>query len=118
MLLGLEATSANKTTCINNYELLNTIGEGSFTTVKVGREIPTGTEVAVKIIEKPQQSFYRNKKLFREVYTLRACNHPDFAKLLEVIDTEETSLLIPGHVSRGDVPDYVAKRGPTTQEEA
>ena len=52
MLLGLAATSANKKTCVNNYELLKTIGKGIFSSAKLAWHIPTVTEVAVKVIRK------------------------------------------------------------------
>ena len=45
--------------CLNNFELLTsrllkTIGKGNFAKVKLAKHIPTGKEVAIKIIDKTQ----------------------------------------------------------------
>nr|XP_058935646.1 MAP/microtubule affinity-regulating kinase 3-like [Kogia breviceps] len=45
---GLTANCADKEAHIDDYEILHTIGEGSFAKVKLARHILTGTQVAVK----------------------------------------------------------------------
>lgn len=37
---------------IGKYKLLKTIGKGNFAKVKLARHIPTGMDVAIKIIDK------------------------------------------------------------------
>ena len=39
---------------IGKYRLLKTIGKGNFAKVKLAKHIPTGKEVAIKIIDKTQ----------------------------------------------------------------
>lgn len=39
---------------IGKYRLMKTIGKGNFAKVKLARHIPTGKEVAIKIIDKTQ----------------------------------------------------------------
>ncbi|KAI8480204.1 MAP microtubule affinity-regulating kinase 1 [Branchiostoma belcheri] len=39
---------------IGKYRLLKTIGKGNFAKVKLARHVPTGKEVAIKIIDKTQ----------------------------------------------------------------
>jgi serine/threonine protein kinase len=56
--------------------------------------------------------------VFSEVNSMRMLNHPNIVKLLEVIDTEETLLIVKEYLSGGDFfshwsskPDFEA-RGP------
>lgn len=99
MLPGLAAASANRQTSSNSYELLQTIGEGTFSKVKLAWYIPTGPEVTMKVLQKIEQSFSRTKKLLHEAHSLRALNHSNIIKLSEVIDTKETLFLITQYVS-------------------
>lgn len=54
---------------IGKYKLLKTIGKGNFAKVKLAKHIPTGKEVAIKIIDKTQLNPGSLQKLFREVST-------------------------------------------------
>lgn len=52
---------------IGKYRLLKTIGKGNFAKVKLAKHVPTGKEVAIKIIDKTQLNPGSLQKLFREV---------------------------------------------------
>lgn len=52
---------------IGKYKLLKTIGKGNFAKVKLAKHVPTGKEVAIKIIDKTQLNSSSLQKLFREV---------------------------------------------------
>lgn len=52
---------------IGKYKLLKTIGKGNFAKVKLAKHVPTGKEVAIKIIDKTQLNPGSLQKLFREV---------------------------------------------------
>lgn len=39
---------------IGKYKLMKTIGKGNFAKVKLAKHVPTGKEVAIKIIDKTQ----------------------------------------------------------------
>ena len=56
----LTATSPVREPRIGNYQLLHILGEGAFAKVKLARHIPTGVEVAVKVIDR--QGAYRPYK--------------------------------------------------------
>lgn len=56
---------------IGKYKLLKTIGKGNFAKVKLAKHVPTGKEVAIKIIDKTQLNPGSLQKLFREVRALR-----------------------------------------------
>ncbi|CAH0382038.1 unnamed protein product [Bemisia tabaci] len=48
------STTNNRAPHIGKYKLLKTIGKGNFAKVKLAKHIPTGKEVAIKIIDKTQ----------------------------------------------------------------
>ena len=52
---------------IGKYKLLKTIGKGNFAKVKLAKHVPTGKEVAIKIIDKTQLNPSSLQKLYREV---------------------------------------------------
>ena len=52
---------------IGKYKLLKTIGKGNFAKVKLAKHVPTGKEVAIKIIDKTMLNSGSLQKLFREV---------------------------------------------------
>ena len=52
MLHDLAATFSEEQPCVVCYELLHTIGKGTFAKVKLARHVPTGIEVAVKVIDR------------------------------------------------------------------
>lgn len=115
---GLTANSADKEAHIDEYEILHTIGEGSFAKVKLARHILTGTQVAVKIIKKGRQSCSTSQAVYREVCCMKALDHPNIVKLLGVIDTEETMFLVMEYLSGGDMFSYLVNHGRMTEAEA
>nr|XP_058913550.1 serine/threonine-protein kinase MARK2-like [Kogia breviceps] len=116
---GLTANSAAKEAHISDYEILHTIGEGSFAKVKLARHIVTGTQVAVKVIKKRHRNFSTSqKRLLREVHCMKALDHPNIVKLLGVTDTEEAMFIIMEYVSGGDMCNYLDTHGRMTEAQA
>lgn len=96
---------------IKQYKLLKTIGKGNFARVMLARHLPTGIEVAIKIIDKTQLNSNSLEKLFREVSIMKLLNHPNIVKLYEVIETEKTLYLVMEYVNNGEVFEYLVKNG-------
>uniref|UniRef100_A0A3Q3B6D2 non-specific serine/threonine protein kinase n=1 Tax=Kryptolebias marmoratus TaxID=37003 RepID=A0A3Q3B6D2_KRYMA len=103
---------------VGNYRLLKTIGKGNFAKVKLARHVPTGREVAIKIIDKTQLNPTSLQKLFREVRIMKILNHPNIVKLFEVIETEKTLYLVMEYASGGEVFDYLVAHGRMKEKEA
>ncbi|XP_070363501.1 serine/threonine-protein kinase MARK2-like isoform X1 [Equus asinus] len=118
MSLGLAAASGNSKTHVASYKLLKTIGQSSYCKVKLAQHLPTGTEVAVKMVERSGKSASRAKALHCEVQSLKTVRHPNVLKLLEVVATKETSFIVSELVSGGDLLDHIRKSGPMAEDEA
>jgi MAP/microtubule affinity-regulating kinase len=96
---------------IKQYKLVKTIGKGNFARVMLARHLPTGSEVAIKIIDKTQLNSSSLEKLFREVSIMKLLNHPNIVKLFEVIETDKTLYLVMEYVNNGEVFEYLVKNG-------
>jgi len=103
---------------IGKYRLIKTIGKGNFAKVKLAKHVPTGREVAVKIIDKTQLNPSSLAKLFREVRIMKMLDHPNIVKLFEVIETEKTLYLVMEYASGGEVFDYLVAHGRMKEKEA
>lgn len=106
------------TQSIENYRLGKTIGRGNFAKVKLATHIPTGVEVAVKIINKTNLSDDSLKKLWREVKIMKMLDHPNIVKLFEVIETHDVLYLVLEYASGGEVFDYLVAHGRMKEKEA
>lgn len=103
---------------IGKYKLLKTIGKGNFAKVKLAKHVPTGKEVAIKIIDKTQLNPGSLLKLFREVRIMKMLDHPNIVKLFQVIETEKTLYLVMEYASGGEVFDYLVSHGRMKEKEA
>ncbi|CAG9539786.1 unnamed protein product [Cercopithifilaria johnstoni] len=70
---------------IGKYKLLKTIGKGNFAKVKLAKHIPTGIEVAIKIIDKTALNPGSLHKLFREVKIMKQLDHPNIGMLETIL---------------------------------
>ncbi|XP_076464475.1 MAP/microtubule affinity-regulating kinase 3-like isoform X8 [Babylonia areolata] len=103
---------------IGKYRLIKTIGKGNFAKVKLAKHVPTGKEVAIKIIDKTQLVPSSLQKLFREVRIMKLLDHPNIVKIFEVIETEKTLYLVMEYASGGEVFDYLVAHGRMREKEA
>ncbi|XP_013782358.1 MAP/microtubule affinity-regulating kinase 3-like isoform X2 [Limulus polyphemus] len=103
---------------VGRYRLLKTIGKGNFAKVKLAKHLPTGKEVAIKIIDKTQLNPSSLQKLFREVRIMKMLDHPNIVKLYQVIETEKTLYLVMEYASGGEVFDYLVAHGRMKEKEA
>ncbi|XP_018333169.1 MAP/microtubule affinity-regulating kinase 3-like [Agrilus planipennis] len=111
-------TRAGDEPTIGKYKLLKTIGKGNFAKVKLAKHVPTGKEVAIKIIDKTQLNPGSLQKLFREVRIMKMLDHPNIVKLFQVIETDKTLYLVMEYASGGEVFDYLVLHGRMKEKEA
>lgn len=111
-------TSSGDDVYIGKYKLIKTIGKGNFAKVKLAKHLPTGREVAIKIIDKTQLNQTSLQKLFREVRIMKFLDHPNIVKLYEVIETDRTLYLVMEYASGGEVFDYLVAHGRMKEKEA
>lgn len=114
-------SSEKKKKHVGEYELGRTLGEGAFGKVKLGTNIFTGEQVAIKIISGEQT---RTKKdilqLERERSILIKMKHPNIVNLIKVVDDDAHNrcYLILEYVSGGELFDYIIAHGRLSETDA
>lgn len=103
---------------IGNCELIKTVGEGSFATVKIGIHRFNGQQVAIKIIDKtklPEDS--RGMDLHRESLIMRQIDHPYILQLFEVIESTKKLYFVLEYAEGGEVFDEMINKKKFTEDE-
>ncbi|KAG8345851.1 Protein kinase domain [Trypanosoma vivax] len=94
---------------IGRYELSKTLGSGNFSKVKVGRDVETGKEWAIKIIDKEQLVRERmEEQLKREIAVMKVLHQPNIIELREVMQTTNHIYLVLELVTGGELFDKIA----------
>jgi len=93
---------------VANYEILRTLGQGKYSKVKYGRDVETGKNYAIKImnlnyIRKEQMEL----QLKREIAILKIMQHPNIVSLKEVLQTENNIYVIMELVTGGELFDRI-----------
>ena len=104
---------------IGPYRIERTLGQGSFGEVKLGRNIHTHQEVAIKVIEKEKiKTKEQMGRLKREVRMLKLLHHPHIVQLYDVVDNERFIYLTMELANGGEVFDYIVAHGKLREREA
>lgn len=95
---------------IGRYELGKTLGCGNFSKVKVARDVETGEEWAIKIVDKEQLARERmEEQQRREIAVMKMLRQPNVVALREVMETPRHIYLVVELASGGELFDRIAK---------
>ncbi|KAA3441621.1 CBL-interacting serine/threonine-protein kinase 23 [Gossypium australe] len=112
-------TSAASKTRVGKYELGRTLGEGSFAKVKFAKNIETGENVAIKIVDK--EKVLKHKmigQIKREISTMKLIRHPNVIRMYEVMASKIKVYIVLEFVSGGELFNKIASRGRFKEDEA
>ena len=105
-----EKNKYKKTSKISNYEIIKTIGEGTFSKVKLGIHIPTGEKVAIKILEKSKIEDNEDLQCInREISFLKNLSHPNIISIYETIETKDSFYIIMEY-AENDLFSYIVQK--------
>lgn len=99
------------------YEIMETLGQGTFAKVKRGIEKTSGKEFAIKIINKDVLAENR-ESIKTEITILKMVSHPNIIKLHNVFETKKQIYLISEILSGGELFDIIVERGCLTEAES
>lgn len=103
---------------IGNYQIVKTLGEGSFGKVKLAYHITTGQKVALKIINKKVLAKSDMQgRIEREISYLRLLRHPHIIKLYDVIKSKDEIIIVIEFASN-ELFDYIIQRDKMSEQEA
>lgn len=92
----------------NDFIFGKVIGEGSYSTVYLAKEIESGNEFAVKVLEK--RHIMREKKtqyVMREKEVLMKLNHPFFIRLFYTFQDQDRLYFVLNYARQGELLDYL-----------
>ncbi|WJX91151.1 CBL-interacting serine/threonine-protein kinase 21 [Trifolium repens] len=94
---------------IGKYRVSRTIGEGTFSKVKLAFNSNNGEKVAIKVIDK--QMVLKNNLKYQvqsEIRTMKLLNHPNIVRIHEVIGTKTKIYIVMEYVSGGQLLDKMS----------
>lgn len=107
-----------KSNRIGKYQVIKTLGEGSFGKVKMARHLTTGQKVALKIINKKTLAKSDMQgRVEREISYLRLLRHPHIIKLYDVIKSKDEIIMVIEYAGK-ELFDYIVQRGRMPEDEA
>ncbi|KAM4877982.1 uncharacterized protein RHO17_007323 isoform 1-T3 [Thomomys bottae] len=97
-----------------HYDLLRTLGQGTFAEVKLAKHKISRKTVAIKIINKVDDSNHPCS----EGLILRSLNHPRIVKLYHILESPKTTCLVLEYATQGDLLEYVIEYKRLKEDEA
>ncbi|KAK9451080.1 kinase-like domain-containing protein [Limtongia smithiae] len=103
---------------IGRYQIIKTLGEGSFGKVKLAYHMATHQRVALKIINrKTLAKSDMQGRVEREISYLRLLRHPHIIKLYDVIKNKDEIIMVI-EFAGNELFDYIVQRGKMPEDEA
>lgn len=103
---------------IGKYQVLSTLGEGSFGKVKLAQHLTTGQRVALKIINrKTLAKSDMQGRIEREISYLRLLRHPHIIKLYDVIKSKDEIIMVIEYAGK-ELFDYIVQMGRMPENDA
>ena len=108
-----------KNKMIDDYIIKDTIGKGTFSTVKLGEHIKTKQKVAIKILNKEKikenEDFERVK---REIKILSKLDHPNIIKTYKITESPKNYYIIMEYCNGGELFNYIVDKEKLEENEA
>ncbi|WBW75435.1 DNA replication checkpoint kinase Cds1 [Schizosaccharomyces osmophilus] len=107
----------------NRYEVLRTLGTGTFAIVKLAVDLETGEYYAIKVINKKKilltSSEKRATEMFqREIEIIKTLHHPGVVRCREVFETGEEIFIVMEYVEGGDLMDFLIANGSIDEQDS
>ncbi|KAI0721951.1 Pkinase-domain-containing protein [Cerioporus squamosus] len=94
---------------LENYKLLEKMGDGAFSNVYKAIDLRSGQKVAVKVVRKYELSASQRANILKEVQIMRGINHPSIVKLLAFFESPEHYFLVLELMEGGELFHQIVK---------
>ncbi|KAL2474984.1 CBL-interacting serine/threonine-protein kinase 23 [Abeliophyllum distichum] len=115
---GGDGGNGSGRTRVGRFELGRTLGQGTFAKVKFARNVSTGEDVAIKILDK--EKVLKHKmigQIKREISTMKLIRHPNVIRMYEVMASRTKIYIVMEFVTGGELFDKIATRGKLKEDE-
>ena len=104
---------------IDDYIIKNTIGKGTFSTVKLGEHIKTKQKVAIKILNKEKIKEKEDlERIKREIKILQMMDHPNIIKTYKISENAKNYYIIMEYCNGGELFNYIVEKEKLDENEA
>jgi serine/threonine protein kinase len=104
---------------VGKYELGKTLGEGTFAKVKIAKNVETGENVAIKVLDKDKILKHKMvEQIKREISTMKLVKHPYIVQLLEVMASKTRIYIVLEYVNGGELFDKIVHQTRLKEDEA
>lgn len=95
---------------LERYELGKLLGQGNFAKVYYAKDIKTGQNVAIKVIDKEKTlKAGLNEQIKREISVMKLVKHQNVLQLFEVMATKSKIYIVLEYAKGGELFNKVAK---------
>uniref|UniRef100_H3A7E2 non-specific serine/threonine protein kinase n=2 Tax=Latimeria chalumnae TaxID=7897 RepID=H3A7E2_LATCH len=95
----------------HRYDLLETLGKGTYGKVKKAIERFSGRAVAIKSIRKERIKDEQDMvHIRREIEIMSSLNHPHIISIYEVFENKDKIVIVMEYASKGELYDYISER--------
>ncbi|XP_062849587.1 NUAK family SNF1-like kinase 1 [Trichomycterus rosablanca] len=102
----------------HRYELLETLGRGTYGKVKKAIERHSGRVVAIKSIKKEKIKDEQDMvHIRREIEIMSSLRHPHIISIYEVFENKDKIVIVMEYASKGELYDYISERRRLTERE-
>ncbi|XP_072257303.1 NUAK family SNF1-like kinase 1 [Pyxicephalus adspersus] len=102
----------------HRYELLETLGKGTYGKVKRAIERFSGRVVAIKSIRKDKIRDEQDMvHIRREIEIMSSLSHPHIISIYEVFENKDKIVIIMEYASKGELYDYISERRRLSERE-
>ncbi|KAL4612762.1 NUAK family SNF1-like kinase 1 [Arapaima gigas] len=102
----------------HRYELLETLGRGTYGKVKKAIERHSGREVAIKSIRKERIKDEQDMvHIRREIEIMSSLKHPHIIAIYEVFENKDKIVIVMEYASKGELYDYISERRRLSERE-
>ncbi|KAG7472290.1 hypothetical protein MATL_G00107390 [Megalops atlanticus] len=103
----------------HRYDVLETLGKGTYGKVKKALERGTGKTVAIKSIRKERITDDLDRvHIQREIEIISSLKHPNIIRINEVFESKDKIVIVMEYASQGELYDYVNERRRLPETEA
>lgn len=101
-----------------HYKLLTEIGSGTFGKVWLAEHLPSGCQIAIKILEKNKIIDESDvERVTRELKIAQSISHPHLVQLYHLLETSEYVFLVMEYLQGGELYDYIVSKKRLNEEE-
>ncbi|KAF8631265.1 hypothetical protein AX15_002592 [Amanita polypyramis BW_CC] len=112
MIVNEEKEARNKMPSykgLENFKLLEKMGDGAFSNVYKAIDLTTGKKVAVKVVRKHELNASQRSNILKEVQIMRGINHPSIVRLSSFSESLEHYYLVLELMEGGELFHQIVK---------